>query len=382
MEDSWQQSKNLLPLSNRRGRPLSTQILSWPPPALLYGDPIGGVNRPVSLETVATFGDIQEEQEWLLAVKGSRPLPDESPSKRKSVFIEHQQTSYLVGWRLAMMIICLSLGVFIITLEATIVSTSLITITKDLGHQDISGWINTSYLLGLAGLVIITSKLSDIFGQKTVLAVSLFIVTVAASACGAAQTMQQLVIFRALQGIGAAGIDSMYQVILRRMVPIAKYPLYGGIMATIFIGSGAIGPLLGGFINDHSTWRWAFWINIPVGCISFSLLILGLPSGFPHNRRRGQVMVTKPKSVFRRLDFGGAFLMIGSALTLVFALEEGGSQYSWSSPAIITTFIASGILCVVFIFWEKRTEVHSKGVREPVFPRRLSSNRFLMGLVL
>ncbi|KAF5970665.1 major facilitator superfamily transporter [Fusarium coicis] len=176
--------------------------------------------------------------------------PSENATKQK---VHH------TGWRLH----ALTSALLLSTLETTIVSTALVSISivDALQGFNMAGWIVTSYLVTYTGFLIIYSKLSDIFGCKLMLLLAITIFTVFSMACGASDPMVPLIVFRAFQGIGGSGIYSLSTIMLPLIVPPEKYATYISIMSSTFILSSVLGPILGGAITDHTTWRWVFYFK-------------------------------------------------------------------------------------------------------------------------
>ncbi|KGO37543.1 Major facilitator superfamily domain, general substrate transporter [Penicillium expansum] len=246
---------------------------------------------------------------------------------------------------------------FLSALETTIVSTALQTISSDLQDLSKSTWIVVAYLLTYNGFLILFSKLTDIFGQKSLLIMAQCIFLVFSMACGAAQTMTQLIIFRALQGIGGSGIYSIVFVIIGKIGTVEKMPLYMGAMTSVFAIASLLGPILGGAIVDHTTWRWVFFLNGPGVAISLLILVPAIPN-------LGEKMIEKEK--LRRIDVIGGLLSLAWPILLIFALEEGGQAYPWKSSVIIGTLVGSGVGIFVFGIYEQHVQKQAK--QEPMLP--------------
>ncbi|KGO66576.1 Major facilitator superfamily domain, general substrate transporter [Penicillium italicum] len=176
-------------------------------------------------------------------------------------------------------------------------------------------------------------------------------------ACGAAQTMTQLIIFRALQGIGGSGIYSVVFIIIGKIGTVEKMPLYMGAMTSVFAIASLLGPILGGAIVDHTTWRWVFFLNGPGVALSLLILIPAIPN-------LGEKIIENEK--LRRIDVIGGLLSLAWPILLIFALEEGGQAYSWKSSVIIGTLVGSGVGVFVFVFYELRVQKQVK--QEPMLP--------------
>ncbi|RPA95467.1 putative MFS multidrug transporter [Choiromyces venosus 120613-1] len=310
------------------------------------------------------------------------------------------ERKYITGWRLHVLTFGIALSLFLSTLETTIVSTSLISITNALNGFDQGSWVVTSYMLTYTGFLIIYAKFSDIFGRKPMVLVALLIFTVLSIVCGASQNMLQLhvhvshifvdkadrssIVFRAFQGLGGSGIYAMSMVITPDMIPPEKFGLYMGIISSVFALSSVLGPVLGGVINDRTTWRWVFLLNAPAGSGALALVALILPSNFPHPKlpkRRGFGKVFS-KSAFRRLDWRGTGLSLAASVLLVYALQQAGTDFNWNSAKVITTLAISVICWIGFVLWERVIEKHAGGIQEPIFPWRVAKNRAAAGVFL
>ncbi|KAF4949860.1 hypothetical protein FGADI_8604 [Fusarium gaditjirri] len=294
---------------------------------------------------------------------------------------ETKQKVYHTGWRLHALTSALCLSLLLSTLETTIVSTALVSIVDALHGFDMAGWIVTSYLVTYTGFLIIYSKLSDIFGCKLMLLLAITIFTVFSMACGASESMVPLIVFRAFQGMGGSGIYSLSTIMVPLMVPPEKYATYISIMSSTFILSSVLGPILGGAITDHTTWRWVFYFNGPGGALAAVLLAFSVPFNFPYGESDRFFHSLASKQMWKRVDVVGMVVSLAASILIIFALEQGGVAYPWGSGAIVSTFVLSGVLWVAFVAWERLLSKRG-GVREPMFPWSLVHNRFVMGLLL
>ncbi|EMR63741.1 putative mfs multidrug transporter protein [Eutypa lata UCREL1] len=279
---------------------------------------------------------------------------------------------YLKGWRLYTLTFALCLSLLLSTLETTIVSTSLISISNALGGFDQRDWVVTSYLITYTG-------------RKWLLLLALAFFTVFSIICGSIYNMVHLVIFRAFQGVGASGIYAMVTVIQPEMVPPENWGNVIAVTSMVMVMSSVLGPVLGGVINDHSSWRWVFLLNAPAGVIATGLIAFFMPNHFPEIRRPSTANSTGlraklSRASLARLDVGGAALLLSSSVLIVFAFEEAGSRYGWASPAILASLIIGAALFVGFLGWEKFIG-REGSVQEPVFPLRLLKDRIFAALI-
>ncbi|KAI0861409.1 MFS multidrug transporter-like protein [Xylaria cubensis] len=299
---------------------------------------------------------------------------------------EHEsRQSYLKGFRLYTITAVLSLCLFLTNIEIPIVTTALVSITNDLGAFDRASWVISAYLLGYVSVLIIFSKLSDVFGRKFTLLAVVLIFAIFSGACGASQTIEQLIVFRAFQGVGGAGTNSLATVILIELVPSEKYAKYTSAVSLVYSLSLLLGPILGGVISQYATWRWIFLINVPSAVAAAVVLFLTIPNGFPyhgvprHERPNGGH--TLSRASLRRIDYIGTTLLLLSTLSIVAALEEAGLRFPWKSAYVITLLIIAGVGWTVFLLWERRVTLHAK-VQEPVFPWRFVQSRVWVGMLL
>ncbi|KAK3687883.1 major facilitator superfamily transporter [Podospora appendiculata] len=294
---------------------------------------------------------------------------------------QNRSKVYQTGWRLHALTAGLCVSLLLSTLETTIVSTSLVSIVNSLQGFDRSGWVVTSYLLTYTGFLIIFAKLSDIVGCKLLIMLSVSIFTIFSIACGFSSSMLSLIVLRAFQGLGGSGIYSLVSVMVPLMVPPAKYATYIAIISSVFAISSVLGPLLGGAITDNTTWRWVFYLNGPGGAIALFLLTVSVPLSFPYGENVRFLNTLVSERAWRRIDLFGAVSSLSASILLVFALQQGGLVYPWTSGAIISTFVLSGLLWIFFVLWQRWLS-SLNGICEPMFPWRLAKNRFMLGLLL
>ncbi|KAF5012107.1 hypothetical protein FDECE_1824 [Fusarium decemcellulare] len=280
-----------------------------------------------------------------------------APATERSVQLNSSSVSSL---RMALGVLGLWICLFLSALETTIVATALRTISDDLDGLTQSNWVVVAYLLTYNGFLLLFSKLTDVFGQKTLLIVAQAIFLISSLACGAAQTMRQLIVFRAFQGLGGSGIYSTVFIIIAKIVTVEKVGMYTGILSSVFALASLLGPILGGAIVDNTTWRWVFFINGPGIAISLAFVIPAIPGA--NHRLFG-------KDQIQRVDAIGGFLSLAWPILLVFALQEAGDGYDWDSSVIIGTLVGSVVGLVSFVAYE--VWVQRQSHPEPIFPIRL-----------
>ncbi|KAM7215801.1 Major facilitator superfamily domain containing protein [Rhypophila decipiens] len=278
----------------------------------------------------------------------------------------------IFGWRLWLTILCLCSGLFLSSLETTIIATALVSISSSLGSYDKSNWVVTAYLVTYTGFLTIFARFSDMFGRKPTLCFSIAIFTAFSLACGLAQTMNQLIIFRALQGIGGAGLYSLAMSVIAEITPLRFIGVSSGLMGSIFALSSLLGPVLGGVITSNTTWRWVFYLNVGPGVAMFILVLAIFPSNVG-------TLPGKRKSL-AHIDYPGMVLSLAGSVLLTFALEQGGlAGYPWNSGPIVASFVITGVSFLAFGVWEwfisEMRPSDKKPKILPLFPVHLASRR-------
>ncbi|MGH2584055.1 MAG: MDR family MFS transporter [Dehalococcoidia bacterium] len=248
----------------------------------------------------------------------------------------------------------LMLGMLLAALDQTIVSTALPTIVGELGGLDQLSWVVTAYLLTSTASAPLYGKISDLYGRKVVFQFAIVVYLVGSVLAGLSQSMAQLIAFRALQGVGGGGLMVMSQTIIADIVSPRERGRYQGFTGAVFAFSSVAGPLLGGFFVDQVTWRWIFYINLPLGIAA--LIVTTMALRLPYRR------------VQHAVDYLGSALLVGAVTCILLVTVWGGEQYAWTSPEIIGLGIASAVLLVGFLWQEQRAS-------EPVLPLRLFRNR-------
>jgi EmrB/QacA subfamily drug resistance transporter len=256
----------------------------------------------------------------------------------------------------------LMLVMLLAALDQTIVATALPRIATDLHGLNKLSWVATAYLLTSAITTPIYGKISDLFGRKKIFQSAILIFLAGSVLCGVSQSMNQLVAARALQGIGAGGLMSLVLAIVGDVIPPRQRGKYMGYFGAVFGVSSVAGPLLGGFLTDSLSWRWIFFVNIPLGILALSAVAsrLHLPVYKQHHT----------------IDYVGAALLSAGSVCLLLATVWGGNTYAWGSGQIIGLLGGGGLLALVFGLWEKRAA-------EPIIPPRLFRNSiFTVSVIL
>jgi EmrB/QacA subfamily drug resistance transporter len=248
----------------------------------------------------------------------------------------------------------LMLGLFLAALDQTIVATALPTIVGEFGGLDHLSWVVTAYLLASTVTSPLYGKISDLYGRKVVFQTAIGLFLAGSILCGLSQNMAQLIAFRAIQGLGAGGLIVMALTIIGDVVSPRERGRYQGYFGAVFALASIAGPLLGGWFVDNLTWRWVFYINLPLGLVA--LFVTGAVLNLPFHRRE------------HRIDFLGAGLLVGGVGALLLVTVWGGREYEWDSPLILGLALVGVALVALFLWWEARTP-------EPILPLRLFRDR-------
>ncbi|KAJ7723274.1 ABC transporter [Mycena maculata] len=273
-----------------------------------------------------------------------------SQSKRDAAIAESQ---ILSGRKLAVVFSAILLSVLLTALDQTILSTALPRIASHFDSFALQGWIADSYILAETAFLLVHGKLLRIFAAKYVLIAGIILFELGSLVCGLAQGVGQIIAGRTFSGIGAASIFvSMIQVISQATRLEDRARLFG-IFGALFGMSSIIGPPIGGGLTDNVSWRWCFYINIPIGMFSLCVVALTLPASPP----LGCDPATRsPRDLLRQvlhMDLLGAVLNAAAVTCLVLSLQWGGNTKAWSDPAVIVCFVISGLAAIAFVLWER-----------------------------
>ena len=247
----------------------------------------------------------------------------------------------------------LMLGMLLAALDQTIVSTALPTIVGDLGGLNRLSWVVTAYLLASTISQPIYGKLGDLYGRKRLFQFAIVIFLIGSALCGISQNMDQLIGFRAVQGLGAGGLMVGALSIIGDIVPPRERGRYQGYMGGVFAFASVIGPLIGGFLTQHASWRWVFYVNLPVGALALAVIAVVLQGSGERKEHR--------------IDYEGAVALALGAGLITLGLTWGGTQYAWSSKPVLGAFAVGITAVVAFVFIERRAV-------EPLIPPHLFRN--------
>jgi EmrB/QacA subfamily drug resistance transporter len=264
----------------------------------------------------------------------------------------------------------LMLALLLAALDQTIVSTALPTIVGDLGGLSKLSWVVTAYLLASTVTGPLYGKLGDLYGRKIVLQSAIGIFLAGSALCGLSHNMTELIVFRAIQGLGGGGLFVVTIAVVGDIIPPRDRGRYQGFFGAVFGVATVVGPLLGGFFVDNLSWRWIFYVNLPVGLVALGVIAIALP---PHTDRTRH-----------RIDYLGAALLAGGLSAVVLYTSLGGTTAGWGSPQMIFLIVAGIVLLAAFVVAESRAT-------DPILPLEIFRNRvfsvtsavgFIVGLAL
>jgi EmrB/QacA subfamily drug resistance transporter len=243
-------------------------------------------------------------------------------------------------------------------MDATIVATAVPSIAKDLGGFSLFPWLFSAYLLAMSVATPIYGKLADVYGRKPLLVTGVVVFLTGSALAGVSWSMGSLIVFRALQGIGAGGVQPLVMTLAGDLYSVRERAKVQGWIAGVWALAAVVGPLTGGLFAEYVSWRWIFFVNLPIGAAALFVITSNLHEPALPRRRH-------------RIDFAGAALLVVGAGMLVFALLEGGVQWSWTSPQSVLSFAVAAAALVLFSWQERRAA-------EPILPTWLFTRRLLL----
>ncbi|MEO5903065.1 MAG: MFS transporter [Gemmatimonadaceae bacterium] len=260
----------------------------------------------------------------------------------------------------------LLLVMLLAALDSTIVATALPTIVGELGGLSRLAWVVTAYLLAQTVVTPLYGKLGDLYGRKKIVQTAIIIFLAGSVLCGLSQSLTQLITFRAIQGLGGGGLMVTTQAVVGDIVPLRERGKYQGIFGAVFGLASIAGPLIGGYFTTHLSWRWIFYVNLPLGIVAIAVLAATLPS--------------RASRVSHAIDYAGSALLAVTLSSIILVTDVGGSAYPWGSPVVLGLVAVTLLSLAVFLVVERRA-------KEPVLPLRLFRNAsftvsVLVGLVV
>lgn len=253
-----------------------------------------------------------------------------------------KEDHYLQGSQLILCFFALSSALFLFSLDQTIIATILTTVGSKFNSFEEIGWLSSAFMLGMAVFIQPFGKLSIILGRKWTMVVAILIFQGGSLMCALANSMNVLIGGRVMAGIGGAGVNSGVFVIVSEVVPINKRPMALSLLGIIFAIASVLGPLIGGAFTSNVTWRWAFYLNLPIGGVSLAVFI------FTFHPPKPKVNI---KQELLRFDYLGTFLLISGWVVFLLALTFGTSEFAWNSSAVISCFVIGPVLLIAFGIW-------------------------------
>ncbi|KAJ5225367.1 hypothetical protein N7468_006592 [Penicillium chermesinum] len=274
---------------------------------------------------------------------------------------------YPSAWRLALITIALCLCVFCVALDNTIIATAIPKITDQFNSLADVGWYGSSYLLTTCSVTLMFGRFYTFYSIKWIYLLALSIFELGSLVCAVTPNSVGLICGRAIAGLGAAGLFSGSILIIAQSVPLDKRPVYTGLIGAMFGIANVTGPLMGGAFTDKLTWRWCFYINLPIGAVTFVFILFFFQAGKAIKQTNGW------KEQIAELDLLGSLFFLPAIISLLLALQWGGTKYDWGNGRIIGLFVAFGVLIIIFIgiqWW---------GQDRATVPPRLIKNRNVWG---
>ncbi|NBD24009.1 MDR family MFS transporter [Paenibacillus glycinis] len=261
-----------------------------------------------------------------------------------------------------LIVLSMALGLLMASLDNTIVSASVNKVIENIGGFEKISWVFTAYMLAATSTMLIFGKLSDLFGRKKFYLIGISLFLIGSALCGMAQTIDQLIWFRVIQGIGSGSVFPIsFSIIFTLFGDPKQAAKLSGVMGAVFGLSSVAGPQLGTLISEHFSWRWCFYVNLPIGIASMLVLLFSL---------RESKAERKPK-----IDYMGAVLLIVTTVSVLLALELGGKDYAWGSWQIIGLFAIGALGAISFLRVESKAQ-------EPMLPLSIFKHRLVLGTSL
>ncbi|KAK4126071.1 MFS general substrate transporter [Parathielavia appendiculata] len=301
--------------------------------------------------------------------------PSDDPVTDSSTDEKHVGPQPLPKLRLVAIVLGVSLGLFLSMLDASIVATALFTIALDFGDVAAINWVALAYTLTYLSCAVLCARVSDVVGRRAAF-VAAYVVFIAFSlACGFARNMGQLIAFRAVQGLGGSGLYSLSMIIMPEVTPDRAKRHIAAAVGLVMVVAGVGGPVLGGVLTQYTSWRWVFWINGPIGGVSLLVFLLAWPNK--------KYLPSLERRAWKDVDFVGAFLLIASAVLIVFPFQNASQATSWSSATFLAPLLA-GLLSLAVLFAWQPFLAAQRGERKVGFalPPVLLRNRVFVGTAL
>ncbi|KAK9365306.1 major facilitator superfamily domain-containing protein [Lipomyces kononenkoae] len=310
------------------------------------GDATTGAAESSPITSLATLETDEKRLDGPEAVGSSTDVnsaedvekPQESDTK------DENAEEYPTGVTLLIVVIGLCLAILLVALDNTIIATAIPKITDYFGALNDVGWYGSAYLLTTCAFQLIFGKFYTFLPVKWVFLTTIVIFEIGSAVCGAAPTSNALIVGRAVAGLGSAGIFSGGLVIIAYSVPLEKRPIYNGLFGSMYGIASVAGPLMGGALTDHVSWRWCFYINLPFGVVTIAAILF-----FLKPPKQTIYAAASWKERANQLDIFGTAIFIPAVVCLLLALQWGGTTYAWKDGRIIALFVLFAVLIVIFL---------------------------------
>ncbi|KAJ5950761.1 uncharacterized protein N7479_009174 [Penicillium vulpinum] len=314
-------------------------------------------------EEKSLTGDIFPEQEKVVV----QTAPAELNAEHAGQPTTPEGTEHPKGPTLALITLALCLGVFLVALDNSIIATAIPKITSQFHSLDDVGWYGSAYLLTTASLQLLFGKFYTFFNIKWTFLVAIGLFELGSLICGVANSSLTLIMGRAIAGIGSAGIFSGSLIMVAHSVALEKRPLYNGLISSMFGISSVAGPLLGGAFTDKATWRWCFYINLPIGAVTILVIAIFFPAPNHH------IKETTWAERIKKFDPVGSALFLPAIVCLLLALQWGGTIYAWNSWRVILLFCLFAVLILLFLLVQYRQQDNATVPPRIFFQRTICS---------
>ncbi|KAK8055147.1 hypothetical protein PG993_000374 [Apiospora rasikravindrae] len=317
------------------------------------------------VETGSLNHGVDPASEWpVIARQPTESEKVDAEVNARKVNLREDGTEYPSGVKLNLIMLAVCLAVFLMALDNAIIATAIPKITDQFHSLPDVGWYGSAFLLTASALQLLFGKFYTFFSVKWVYLTAIIVFELGSLICGVAQNSVTLIIGRAVAGLGSAGLMSGSLLILAHSVPLAKRPIYSGMIGGLYGVASVAGPLVGGVLTDKATWRWCFLINLPIGAVT--LFVIAFFYADPQIARPPAESFTER---LKRFDPLGTVIFMPAVICLLLALQWGGTEYPWDNSRIIALFVLFGILILAFLYVQ-----HWQGDNATV-PPRIMRNR-------
>ncbi|KAF5364758.1 hypothetical protein D9758_009296 [Tetrapyrgos nigripes] len=297
-------------------------------------------------------------------------LPSQLGNERSKIKKEIQltdQTNLLPAKQVIVIFFCLSFVTLAQSLDSTIVATSLPTVSGVFNGGSVASWIPSAYLLTSTAFQPLYGRFSDIFGRKSTLCSAVFLFVLGNLISGFSKSIIQLIIFRGIAGAGGGGVISIMQIIISDIVSLRERGKYVGVVGVVIAVGSCVGPIVGGALAQHVSWRWCFWITLPLAVVSTAITVLFLPLK-PVNGNIGRQLLI--------IDYLGAILTLAACTLIILPLIWGGVTFPWGSAVVIAPLISGFFVLATFCLWEWR------GAKLPIVPMYIFKHVTVCGVYI